>query len=142
MSRYTEMKKRHQEEVNAFPMFFAFCNERLVEGMQKLGVTDAKELRRIWGGGFMRESDVPAFKEMCKRHREELDAAIASDKTGDGFIYDMFYYELNNHEYCYTCDYEDTLNALGLTYEDLENNPRLKHGIEKAAKKICAAGGF
>ena len=70
-------------------------------------------------------------------HDAELQAAIAEDKTGEGFIYEMFLYELDNHEYGYTRDTEDTLDALGYTAEEILGDSRLKRGIEKAVTEIC-----
>ena len=142
MNSYTEMKKKHTEEVNAFPKFFAFNNQSFSEGMQKLGLSGTDQVCAIGAGGFIRKSDKEKFIELLHRHKQERKTAIANDKTGNGFIYEMFLYELSNHEYSYTLDYEDTLNALGLTYEDLEKHPNLKHGITKAAKKLGSNGGF
>ena len=65
---------------------------------------------------------------------EEKQDAIAADLTGDGFIFDMFVYELANHEYCITYDLEDTLDALGLTAEQINADKRLTHGLNKAIK--------
>ena len=48
----------------------------------------------------------------------------------------MFNYELANHEYCITWDITDTLESLGLTREDIENNKNLKNGLEKAIKRF------
>ena len=67
----------------------------------------------------------------------ELRDAIAEDETGEGFIYEMFLDELDNHEYGYTRDTEDTLYALGYTADEVLGNPRLKRGIEKAVTEIC-----
>ena len=58
--------------------------------------------------------------------------AIASDPTGEGFIKDMFLYELANHEYCITYELDDTLYALDLTLEEIEKDPRLKLGLQLA----------
>lgn len=66
----------------------------------------------------------------------QMEAAIEADKTGEDFIYQMFLYELDNHEYGYTGDTEDTLDALGYTAEEVLGNPRLKRGIEKAVTEI------
>ena len=63
---------------------------------------------------------------------EEQKKLIEEDTTGDGFIYSMFKYELANHEYGYTYDLEDTLRALGLTYEEVQEKPNLKKGLERA----------
>ena len=68
-----------------------------------------------FGGGYCRKSDVAKLNEMFTRHRKELEDAIAGDKTGQGFICDMFLQELENHEYSYTGDVQETLDALGIT---------------------------
>lgn len=83
--------------------------------------------------------DQEAYVEMMKRHANEQEAALAADKTGDGYILDMFRYELGNHEYGYTMDPSDTLDVLGYTLEDIEADPRLKHGLERAMREIKAA---
>ena len=67
--------------------------------------------------------------------KKERDEAIAADKTGDGYIYEMFLCELRNHEYGYTYELDDTLEALGLTYEEIEKDKRLLHGLEKAQSR-------
>lgn len=74
------------------------------------------------------------FREMMNAWG--LDPAIAEDKTGDGFIYQMFLCELANHEYNYTEDVEETLDALGYTWEQIMADKRLLHGLKMAQKKI------
>jgi hypothetical protein len=44
----------------------------------------------------------------------------------------MFRDELINHEFTYTGDLTDTLDALCITVEEINNNPCLKNGLEKA----------
>ena len=66
-------------------------------------------------GGYIRKTDESAFSAMMERHDAEMKKAIDSDSTGDGFIFDMFNYELSNHEYSYTRDLTDTLCAIGLS---------------------------
>ena len=137
MCKYRIMKEKHQAEVNAFPMFFAFSMEQFNKGMSKLGLgpDDTDKIYRIGStGGFYRKIDAAAFNEMLDRHAQELADEIAADKTGDGFIFDMFDYELANHEYNYTGDTDDTLHALHLTVEDFDKNPALRHGLQKACK--------
>lgn len=139
MNRYAELKRRQQEEFNAFPMQFAFSNEQFAEGMAALGLepTDTDKVYKAPGGGFYRREDSRRLKEMMDRFDRELAETIAADETGDGFIYEMFLYELDNHEYGYTMDRSDTLDALGYTAEEILENPRLKRGIEKAVTEIC-----
>lgn len=144
MNAYAEMKKRHQEEVNALPMYWAFTEERFDEILKELGLTknDTDKLCRAPGGGFCLASDAKMIVDTLIRHRKELEAAIEADATGDDFIKDMFMYELRNHEYTCTCEVEETVEACGLTMERVKNDERLMHGLETAAKKLREAAGF
>lgn len=112
MNRYEEMRQRQQEEFNQFPMQFAFTMEQFEAGMKKLGLklTDADKIYKTAGGGFYRKEDSPRLKKMMDRFDREFQDAIAADKTGDGFIYEMFYAELVNHEYGYTGATGELLN--------------------------------
>ena len=56
------------------------------------------------GGGYVQKKDADLLHQTTERHNKEMEAAIAEDKTGEGFIYEMFLYELDNHEYGYTRD--------------------------------------
>lgn len=135
---YLLLKKKHQQEFNEFPMFFAFSDKQFKEGMATLGLkeNETDKIFSIGNGGFYRKSDAPAFHEMLIRHDREMQEAIDNDATGDGFIREMFEYELANHEYGYTMSLEDTLNALDLTYEEIEANEKLLHGLRLATKKF------
>ena len=138
MNKYREMKERHRKEIAEFPMFFAFSDQQFAEGMQRLGLepTDTKAIYRLGDtGGFYRKSDAEQLRQMLVRHEREMQNAIAEDTTGEGFIFDMFFYELANHEYCITYDYEDTLGALGLTNEEIRDNNALAAGLKLATKK-------
>ncbi len=139
MNRYADLKQRQQQEFSAFPMQFAFSDSQFAEGMAALGLepTDTDKIYKAPGGGFYRREDGPRLYDMMGRFDRELQEAIAGDQIGDGFIYEMFLYELDNHEYGYTMDTEDTLDALGYTTEEVLGDPRLKRGIEKAVTEIC-----
>ena len=133
---YSELKERQQQEINAFPFIWAFNESQLADGMRRLGLDPEKDkdkLCSIGAGGVIRKTDADAMREMFARHRRELQEAIAADKTGDGFIFDMFSTELANHEYSYTGDVTDAVNACGLTVEQLNANPALIIGLKKAA---------
>lgn len=144
MNAYAEMSKRHQEETNALPMYWAFSDEQFDKKLKELGLTrkDTGKLCKTFGGGFCLASDAKMIADTLIRHRKELEAAIKADETGDGFIKDMFLYELRNHEYTYTLDTEETLNAFGFSEAEVEADPRLKHGLEMACKKLREAAGF
>ena len=138
MNRYADLKQRQQAEFNAFPMQFAFSDQQFAEGMAALGLepTDTDKIYKAPGGGFYRREDRPRLKELLDRFARELAEAIAKDRTGTGFIFEMFLCELRNHEHRYTMDLDETLDALGYTLDDIQADPRLSCGLEKARKKV------
>lgn len=136
MNKYLELHERQQAEIEAFPMFFAFNNKQFDEGMRSLGLQpdEVGKIYSIGAGGFIRKTDSAALHEMLGRHSAEMQAAVDADETGEGFIFDMFNYELANHEYGYTHDPEPTLECLGLTMEMVKADARLLHGWRKATR--------
>ena len=145
MNAYSELKQRHQLEVNNLPLHFAFSNKQFEESLQKMGLTmeETDQLRSLgMAGGFYHMDHAEKIHETFIRHIKEREEAIASDKKGDGYIYDMFFYELNNHEYGYTGDVSSTLEALGLTLVEIKESKPLKRGFEKAIKRIKANSDY
>ncbi|NYC95062.1 hypothetical protein DFN09_003049 [Clostridium acetobutylicum] len=65
-NKYIEMKRKHQKEVNNFPMFFAFSKEQFKEGMKKLGL-EPSETNKIYKfgntGGFYKRTDSAKLKK-------------------------------------------------------------------------------
>ena len=142
MNAYRQLKERQQKEMNAFPLGACFNQKQFEEMMAKWGLTvnDTDQICSLGGGCYIRKSDKLKFLDMLARFEREKQEAISADLTGDGFIYDMFIYELANHEYCITYDLEDTLDALNLTIEKINADERLLHGLQKAIKdylKTC-----
>lgn len=119
---YVQMKERHQKEVNEFPMMWAFNNDQFAQGMKKLG---------------LQETDTDKLDEMFTRHTKERKEAMAADIDGTGYLFQMFRYELANHEYSYTGDAEETLDALGLTYGDVNSSPAMRAALNAAIKVVC-----
>ena len=139
-NQYQILKEKQQKEFNAFPMGAAFSRKQFEEMMEKWGLlpSDKDKIVSIGSGCFIRKTDREALKELIERLDAEQQKAIADDTTGDGFIFDMFLYELGNHEYCITHDLEETLEALGLTIEEINADSRLLHGLNKAIKVYTA----
>ena len=138
INQYEKLKEKHSEEFNKFPIKFAFSNEQFKEAMEELELTENdtdKVVAVSDSGGFIKKTDVKSFNEMMSRHRKEEKEAMMNDLTGEGYIKDMFEYELANHEYGYTYDLEDTLNAIGLSMEEINNDERLKHGFDLALNR-------
>ena len=61
---------------------------------------------------------------MLERHSQERKQRQKDEK----FLLESLVYELNNHEYCITCDTTEALESLGLVKEDV--NPAI-------LKKAC-----
>lgn len=139
MNKYAEMRQRQQQEFNALPLGFAFSQKQFDEMMEGWGLDPEKDLDKIYritAGGYVQKKDADLLHQTRERHDAEMAAAIAEDKTGNDFIYQMFLAELADHEYGYTGDSEDTLDALGYTMEQIAADARLLKGFQKACKTI------
>jgi hypothetical protein len=131
------MRERQQKEFSDLPgKFFAFSDKQFNEGMQKVGLApdDLKAIVSIGMGGFIRKDCLQGLKDHLDKSNKELQDAYASDKNGTGFLYDAFCYEMANHEYSITNDMNDTLQALGLTAEQVKSNANMRNALKKAAK--------
>lgn len=133
MNKYREYKKLWEKEINAFPMMFAFSKKQFAEGLQKLAVS-VEEVISIGAGGFIRLSDKEAFETLV----DSLDEKLKTSLEDDEFVFQMFEYELGNHEYCISGNNEEVLRACGLGIESL-NDERLNK-LYKQAKKSYLRG--
>ena len=134
---YASFRDKQQKEFNSFPSFFAFNETQLKEGMARLGVTDIKELYKS-AGMFYRKTDAEKLHAMLNR----LDTEMREQFKDDAFLYDAFYYELSNHEFCITYDETEALDALGLTQEEVVQDTRMSKIFLKArgdymANAVC-----
>lgn len=134
MNPYLTLKEKHQKEINEFPFGFCFNDQQYNEMMANWGLTpeDTDKIYSIGGGGYIRKSDSEAMNEMFDRHEREVEAARTENKND--YLYHMFNYELANHEYGYTYDATDTLDALGLTMEEIEADERMLEAFKRAIK--------
>lgn len=132
------MKQRHQKDLDDFPYFVAITKEQFKEKCKELGLSkqDKEKLLILKNGACMKKENLKSWGDMLIRHQQEKDTLIKNDRTGTGFIYDMFFSELNNHEYGYTFDDIDTIESLGYSREDIEKNSALKNGLQLAKDKI------
>lgn len=138
---YVEMKDRQQKEYNENTkgcVFFAFSNQQFDEGMKKVGLKpeETDKIYKLGHGGFILRTKSHDYNEMILRFVNEQQQAIADDKDGTGYIRQMFEYEMNNHEYGYTRDITDTLDAVGLTAEEIASDERLLNGFKIAKKAV------
>lgn len=140
MNQYEELKAQNQKQFNSFPVGFAFSKQQLNEEMQRLGVDSEADLIGIGGGGFIRATDKAAFLAMLEETRERLQNEIDADTDGSGFIKQMFYTELANHEYCISGNLAETLDACGMTLQEVQESDKLKNGLQLALNEYAAAG--
>ena len=141
-NNYDKLREIQQARFDSWAndhMFFAFNMDQFREGMEKLGLDPEKDqgkIYRIDGGGYYRKEDAEQLHMIFDKNHAEMQEAIAADQTGEGFIYEMFVSELFNHEYGYTEDLTDTLDALGLDPAEVDSSPALSHGLAKAAAYV------
>ncbi len=143
MQQYKEYAKKAQERIKNLPIKYAFSDKQFVQVMEEFGLnpdTDKDKIIRINGGGIIKKVDLPKVKEAVRLNRKDFDKEIAADTTGEGFIFQMFYTELNGHEYNYTCDPTETLDALGMSAQMIAQNPALRKGFNLASQKILGKG--
>lgn len=58
------------------------------------------------------------------------------ESIGLNFAKSAFKSELANHEYCYTMDPYDAINALGYTSDEINNDPLLHKALKEAKKNF------
>ena len=132
MNLYLEWKKSTQEKVDTFKgLFFAFNDKQLIEGFKKIGLDinskeDNKKVVSIGIGGFILKDRKKAFDDIF------IETKLKEEMKDFAFAKAAFRYELGNYEYCITLDFEDTLEALDLTFSEVENNPMLLRALREA----------
>ena len=130
MNQYEAMRARQQKAIDQYLSrygFFAFSEDQFKEGIKKLGA-DPGQLSSIPGGGYLLTDKVQGFIEMLQANKRERSAAL----TDPEYAFNMFYSELANHEYSYTGDAEETLQALGMSEETVRADPVLSEAFDRA----------
>lgn len=134
MNAYKIQREEEQRKINEFLSqyaFFAFDAGQFKEGLNRLQAKE-KDVIRISGGGFILKDRAEELSNMLQNFRKAREKAIADPDTGKDFARDMFLYELVNHEYTYTGDPEEAVNALGYTRKDINHNAVLKSALQEA----------
>lgn len=139
---YKQYKQNRQDNFNKLPIYWAFGEQQFKELLERLNLKDTKEdlekLINIGCGGIMKKCDLYLLENHNKTF--STDKLLFWLTHNFKFAYNALLYEMNNHEYYYTCDISDTLGALNLTYEDIEKNAYLKLAYLRAKKhywKVC-----
>lgn len=118
---YLQMKERQREELEAFPMAFAFSQKQLDEALAKLGAESKEDVCAIPGGGIILKANKKALVRLFVNHMDERATAYESDSM----LTEAIRYELGNHEYGYTGDpTTDALRALGYDLDTITERER------------------
>lgn len=129
---YAEMLEFNRQEVEAFPLFYAFTDEALEEGMQRLGVDSFEEICKVGWATFVRKSDFNTYAEMIEQQQARKEEALKDPL----FLKNALIYELFNHEYAYTLEPDEAVEALGFQMRDVENNQRFMKILKQAEKYV------
>lgn len=137
---YVKLKEQHQRELSEFPWFVAFDQKQFEDGMLKLGLDpgDKDSVMSVPPGIIIRKEDENDYYMMHHRWKEEHLESIEDDESGFGYVYDMFSYELNNHEFSYTADPSDAIEASGFSENMINFVPKLHNPFELA--KLVTSG--
>ena len=122
---YLDLQKRHQKELEDFPIAYAFNDEQLKEALTKLNATREECVTVFGHGDIVKRTDAKAFVDMLKRHTEEVKQKLRDDVE---FAEAAFLYEMDNHEYAinWSAD-EDVLACFAITFDDIR-----KWGLQMA----------
>jgi hypothetical protein len=136
---YLELQKRHQKELEDFPIAYAFNDKQLEDALEKLGATKEECITVFGHGDIVKRTDAKALVKMLERQDEEMKQRIKDDPE---FAEAAFLYEMDNHEYAinWSGD-EDVLAAFNLSFEKINRwglqmawtsarNKHMKHAEE------------
>lgn len=104
--KYHEFKeqgliKYHEDTMKKHGVFWAFGNEQFKEKIEKLNLEEGEKVTDIGAGGFVPSKNVKQFLEDMKN---------SPKYTGDRK--EAIMYELNNHEYKISLDFEQCIDTV------------------------------
>ena len=125
---YLDLQEKHRQEINEFPIEYAFSNQQLEEALVKLGAKSKDECVTVFGhGDIVKRENAKPFLDMLKRHTKETQEAMKDKEFAEA----AFRYEMDNHEYAINWDGDDdVLACFGMKYEDLK-----ELGLEDAYRR-------
>ncbi len=141
---YATLKQKHQKQTDDLLSeiaFFAFSEEQFSQGLKRLGIAKEEVKERIYSigqGGFMLKSESDRFSFLVDSHAGEM----SQHMEDYDFAVSAFDYELTNHEYCYTGEPWDALEALGYEPVDVLENDFLNKCFNEAKSLQMAREEF
>lgn len=125
---YVRLVERQREELNNFPIAYAFNEQQLDEALEKLGVIDLRDCVTVFKhGDIVKREDAPKLIELMRRHTQEMADAMKDKEFAEA----AFLYEMDNHEYAINWDGDDdVLGCFGLDFDKLK-----ELGLEDAYRR-------
>lgn len=123
---YVDLKRKHEKEMNEFPMAFAFNDEQLERALAKLGATSKEECVTVFGhGDIVKREDAKRLVAMLEGHTKEIKEKLKEDVE---FAEAAFLYEMDNHEYAinWSAD-EDVMDCFCIDWDFIR-----KYGLQMA----------
>lgn len=113
---YLDLQKKHQQEIEDFPIAYAFSDEQLKAALEKLGAEKSECVTVFGHGDIVKKEDAPKLVAMLKRHTKEVHEALKDPEFAEA----AFLYEMDNHEYAinWSGD-EDVLACFALSWDDI-----------------------
>ena len=121
METYERMTKRHQEENNALPMYWAFSEGQWEGLLNQLGLTEETAPHELcqYRGAIVRKTDVDRIQATLDAHSIELEEAYKDPE----FFKGACLYEMCNHEYGINWQADwDVITALGFKVRYSDGN--------------------
>lgn len=139
MCKYLELKKENQKKFNDFSKkhiywIIAFSKKDFNDKLTELNLS-IDDIVSIGAGGFIKKSDKEKYLSL---HLNSMKNIIDVIKDDDEELKKAFKYELGNHEYCVTYDLDDTLDALGITRKQLQEDSRMALIMNKACEEYLS----
>lgn len=125
---YLDLQEKHRQEINNFPIAYAFDEKQLKEALEKLGAKSKDECVTVFGhGDIVKRENAKPFLDMLKRHTQEVKEAMKNKEFAEA----AFRYEMDNHEYAINWDGDDdVLGCFGMDFKDLK-----ELGLEDAYRR-------
>ena len=122
---YLDLKKKHEKELNEFPIAYAFNEKQLEEALEKLGATKQECVSVFGHGDIVKRENAKLFVEMLERQTEEIKQRLIDDVE---FAEAAFCYEMDNHEYAINWSADsDVLDCFCINWEFID-----KYGLQIA----------
>lgn len=126
---YFDYKKKLDFLWNIFPQYFDYISDFKGEDLPP----DEKEYK--YHALFKRFKNENVAKTLIAMYNKLTCDYEKKQQEDDQFLRQQFRYELGNHEFIITHDYEPTLDACGFTLKQFKEDSRLQRIMEEARRQ-------